>query len=297
MSIYNPLVNKIARTAARPFSKIIPEKFKFSVMEAYSIKLNDSTSIKFTCNETSCCGKMLFWDGVKGYEYAVVSVFMEILKDVTTFFDIGANIGYYSMVAKAMNPSLKIVAFEPMPGPQVYFEKNKVLNGFTDIKLENLALSEQEGEMEFTSVVNPKFAHVKEQLAGDGSLFGEITKNATFKKVQVKVDTLDSYVERNNIKVIELVKLDVEAHEDVVLKGAVNVLQNFKPIIMCEVLPGKVETNIQNELQKYNYEFYQATDKGLVKQETIVHDNINNDYIMVHPERKKMIEKFIVANN
>lgn len=294
MSIYNPTINKIARTTARPFSKIIPNKFKFPVTGDYSIKLNANTSIKFICNETSYCGKILFWEGVKGYEYAVINVFMDVLKDVSTFFDIGANIGYYSLIAKAINPSVKVVAFEPMPGPQNYFNRNKKLNGFNDIVLETLALSEKEGEMEFTSVINPKFENVKDQLAGDGSLFAKQDANAKLVKVPVKVDTLDNYVSRNNITSLELMKLDVEAHEDIVLSGATNVLQNFKPIIMCEVLEGKVEQRIQNALQKYGYEFYQATDKGLVKQNEIKHDGVTNDYFMVHPDRKKMIEKFII---
>jgi FkbM family methyltransferase len=294
MSIYNPIINKMACTTARPFSKIIPNKYKFPVMGSYTLKLNADTSMKFACNETSYCGKVLFWEGVEGYEYAVVNVFMDVLKNVTTFFDIGANIGYYSLVAKAVNPLVKVVAFEPMPGPQNYFNKNKALNGFEDIVVEAIALSDKKGEMEFTSVINPKFENVKDQLAGDGSLFAKQDGNAKLVKVPVKVDTLDNYVKQNNITSFELMKLDVEAHEDIVLSGATNVLQNFKPIIMCEVLEGKVEERIQNALQKFDYEFYQATDKGLVKQTSIKHDGVTNDYFMVHPDRRGMIEKFIV---
>ena len=294
MLIYNSTINKIARTAIRPFSKIIPGKFKFPVKGKYNIKLNEKTSIKFACNETSYCGKILFWDGVEGYEYSVISIFMELLKEVTTFFDVGANLGYYSLVGKAINPLVKIIAFEPMPGPQNYFKKNLALNSFNDIVLEPLALSNNEGEMEFTSVINRKFAHVKDQLTGDGSLFDKKDGYAKLVKVQVKVDMLDNYVKRNNITSLELIKLDVEAHEDIVLSGAKNMLQNFKPIIICEVLKGKVEANIQKALLPYGYEFYQATNNGLINQDSIKHDGIINDYFMVHPERKEMIRKFII---
>jgi hypothetical protein len=48
---------------------------------------------------------------------------MELLKEVTAFFVVGANLGYYSIVGKAINPLVKIIAFEHMPGPQKYFKK------------------------------------------------------------------------------------------------------------------------------------------------------------------------------
>jgi len=70
---------------------------------------------------------------------------MELLKEVTTFFVVVANLGYYSIVGKAINPLVKIIAFEHMPGPQKYFKKNLALNSFNDIVLEPLAPSNNEG--------------------------------------------------------------------------------------------------------------------------------------------------------
>ena len=130
-------------------------------------------------------------------------------------------------------------------------------------------------------------------MAGDGSLFDKKDGYAKLVKVQVKVDMLDNYVKRNNITSLELIKLDLEAHEDIVLSGAKNMLQNFKPIIICEVLKGKVEANIQKALLPYGYEFYHATNNGLIKQDSIKHDGIINDYFMVHPERKEMIRNLL----
>lgn len=291
--IYNDTVNMIGRKLLRPFSSVIPEKYKFPIKGKYTLYNTKGGKFDFICNETSCCGKMLFWEGVKGYEYNITKVFIDLLPKIDVFFDIGSNIGYYSILAKSINPNLKVVAFEPMPSPRKYIEKNILLNHFTGIKVEQLALSNEKGSATFTSVINPKFKYVEDQLAGDGSLYGKIGSNAEFKNVEVEINTLDNYVKENGLDKIDVIKLDVEAHEDEVLSGSDFVLKEFQPIIMCEVLEGRIEQRIEKIILEYGYEIYKAENRGLIKQDRLLHDGKINDYIMIHSSKVGMIEKFI----
>ena len=51
----------------------------------------------------------------------------------------------------------------------------------------------------------------------------------------VPVSTLDNYVLSNNIKKIDLIKIDVESHEPYVIRGAIKTISQFKPIIYLEI--------------------------------------------------------------
>jgi len=49
---------------------------------------------------------------------------------VKTFYDIGANIGYYSLLGATINEDLIVVGFEPATGPAYYFKENIKINHF-----------------------------------------------------------------------------------------------------------------------------------------------------------------------
>ena len=103
------------------------------------------------------------------------------------------------------------------------------------------------GTAQFSAIKNPKFIDIQDQLAGDGGLSEKFSGARSVFKFDVAVDTLDNYVLHklpSNLK-IDLIKLDTEASEHLVLAGAESVLQNHRPIIQCEVLPGQIEKELQ----------------------------------------------------
>src|SRR5690606_323848 len=125
---------------------------------------------KMTTNPTNAVTKFLFWGNVEGFEYHATKVFIELVKNSSVFLDIGANIGYYSLLASAVtDKKIKVFAFEPMPAIYDYLLKNIKCNGFSNISPYALALSDAKGEAEFYSVTNKKFISFP-QLTGDGSL-------------------------------------------------------------------------------------------------------------------------------
>lgn len=294
--IYSPLINYLYRTVLKPFSAILPNKYKIAVNGTFTVKSKSGIQFKMVTNPTNAVTKFLFWAGVEGFEYNSARVFCELVKNSKVLFDIGANIGYYSLLGSSIcHKKIEVFAFEPMPSIFDFLNKNCDANGFDNIRCFQLALSDAEGEATFYGVVNPKFENLP-QLTGDGGLSKE--HSGKISKIQFKVNTigLDDFVATHlSDKKIDLIKLDTEANEHRVLSAAHKVLSEHRPIIQCEILKNQIETEIQNILDRYDYFYFRATDKGLV----LVDSFSNNksafvDYYLVPKEKQSIVLKFVL---
>jgi FkbM family methyltransferase len=138
-----------------------------------------------------------------------------------TIFDIGANVGDWTMSLLKQCPSnvqINVHAFEPVS--QTY---NKLAESLADISqpnqqvtLNQVALSNESGTTEI---------HISSNLAGSNSLYS--TSESKVKEV-IKLTTIDQYCELNNISSVELIKIDVEGHDMFAIQGALGMLQAEK---------------------------------------------------------------------
>ncbi len=294
--IYKPFINSALRSIARPFASVIPDSYKFPVTGIIKVETPDGNSFRMHCNPTSYVAKRVFWDGMKGFEDGVTRVFVDLIKDADVFFDVGANIGYYSLLAAALNPKLKIFSFEPVPGPHKYLRDNAVLNHFENITPVQTAVSDRDGEIEFYFSKNPKFLDIVEHhLTSTGSIDKkQAHRTDLLELVQVKTLTLDDFVDQHAIPKVDLIKLDTEATEHLVLAGAQKILATYKPIFFCEVLPGKVEKLIEAAFKAHGYLMYRLDETRAVPVDHLSHDHsTNNDHLLVHPDKLDKIKHLL----
>lgn len=288
----NP-INLILRRALSPFKKVLPSRFYFAINGTEVIKLTEGKTMLFHANPTSNLLRVLFWKGIQGFEYAPYKIFVELAKRSSVCFDIGANIGYYSIVAKIFNPKIIVHGFEPLPSANKYFKINVELNKLNDIHIHQTALTNFNGTATFYSNLNPRFPDEKDHLFGDNSLNTEATGNISKIEVQVKTQTLDSFVSENltNGEKIDLIKIDTEGTENLVFEGGSNVLSQHRPIIMCEVIKGFIEREIENVLSKHDYLYFEVGEKGLVKVDSLIVASGKTDFFFVPSEKKERISE------
>jgi FkbM family methyltransferase len=146
-----------------------------------------------------------------------------VLNKDSIFFDVGGGIGTYSLfVAKMVNGPIH--TFEPVEENIQTIKINLRVNHVeSKVHLNSVALSNQEG-----------FGRIKKDA--DTTLFSsEITdvSRESFAD-SINVTTLDSYCAVNKIDHIDLIKIDVEGHEEEVIKGSKNMLKekNITTIIL-----------------------------------------------------------------
>jgi FkbM family methyltransferase len=161
------------------------------------------------------------------FEPALRSVLVSKLKHGMTVLDIGANIGYYTvLMASRIGESGRVIAFEPNPVVYEELKSNIELNRLSNALVLPIALSDSSGDSQFY------FPH--EGQEGHGGL----RKNNSFTEARIEnvsTDRLDEVLLRLSIKKVDLIKIDVEGAELLVIRGANGLLTGrSKPIIFFE---------------------------------------------------------------
>lgn len=187
-------------------------------------------------NETFWNGLFVSWESETGWLWKALCPRCHYI------FDIGANTGIYSLVAKTLNPSARVYAFEPARHTFPKLLNNIRLNGL-DIICEKLAVSSQSGSQTFYDV--PDENQTSASLSPDKLKYFKGYQGAICEYV-VETIALKHYVEKHAIPRIDLIKIDVELHEDHVVKGLGPYLELWKPVLFLEVLT----PSIANELNK-----------------------------------------------
>lgn len=146
--------------------------------------------------------------------------FLKTVKRGDTVMDIGANIGYYTVLAsKLVGKSGKVYAFEPDRENYILLLKNLALNGCKNVVPVKTALGEKKGRVRFyEDPANP----------GESSLAKSRNTNHSI----VSVTTLDSFAAENKIKRPQVIKMDVEGGEVSVLIGGKNTLKKTKHLVL-----------------------------------------------------------------
>jgi FkbM family methyltransferase len=156
--------------------------------------------------------------------YAVAS----LLRSGMTFVDVGANQGIFTLLAAAaVGPSGAVHAFEPSPRDRARLVSNIELNRLTNVHVHSAALGSDDRT---ASLIVSDQEHPGHNTLG-GLSYRETSQAYS---VVVAVQTLDQVVERERLRRVDLMKIDVEGSETAVLKGATRTLQKFRPVIIAE---------------------------------------------------------------
>ena len=146
-------------------------------------------------------------------------------------FDLGANFGAFTMYfCRAVGPSGHVYAFDPILANCASVEDNLSLNNLTNATVLPKAVGAQPGEVAFTlDPGNTATATGNPQI---GTAIGKSTHAQTLTVAQVALDDL---VDRGELQIPDLVKIDVEGMEAAVLAGMRGLLEQRAPDLYIEM--------------------------------------------------------------
>jgi FkbM family methyltransferase len=231
----------------------------------------------------------LFWKGLYGnWEKKSMKLWTSLSKKSNIIFDIGANTGVYSMVSKAVNSGAEVHAFEPFEAIHQKLDYNASINNFK-IHTNCKAISNYTGD----GVIYTD--------GGDFAYSVTVNKNLWVKdhqpvKLNIKTITLKEYIEQNKITNIDLMKIDVETHEPEVMEGFIPYFNQFKPILLIEILNDEVAQKLNNYFDVDKYSFYNIDEKAGVRKTISLMKSDFYNYLIVPKEKETYITNLNADN-
>jgi FkbM family methyltransferase len=211
--------------------------------------------------------------------------------------DCGANYGFYSFYTASLSVENKIIAFEASTNTSKEFKANLALNNFKNIELENLAVTKKENEfLNFNeSVKDWESSLIDNSFDTSGS-------------TRIKTTKIDYILKNQNLDEFYLfIKLDIEGNEFDAIKGSLETIKKYSPLIIIEFSKYNLSNNIDNLnfldsfLEKFNYSIY-TTEKKKIKSVKIMnllknlnrrHQTIGNYYLIKNASK---IENIFLIN-
>jgi FkbM family methyltransferase len=257
---WGPL-NSAATSAARSVLRVFGREAPFLVRHLPRVgrvedRLPNGRSLVLMSRGDDWVSNQVFWKGWRGYESETIELFYRMAERAETTIDVGAYVGFFSLIAAHANPAGRVVAFEPHPGMYARLLRHVSLNGLTNVECVQAAVGSREG--------TATLLHAASGLPCSSSLSEAfMAPHADVARSEVPLVTLDGSLERAGNPRVGLMKLDTESTEPDVLRGAAGVLARDRPLVVCEVLAGAgTGEALAANLRPLEYRFFLLTPDG-----------------------------------
>lgn len=258
---YTQPFNHVATSTVRALLNATGRRSEFFVKHLHRVgtiedRLPNNRVLRLRSRADDWIPNQVYWCGWQGYEPESTSLFYRLASSARVTLDVGAYIGFYTLLAAHANPAGRVYAFEPLPAIYKRLLENVEANDLDNVRCVASAVGDADGEAEFY--------HVSVELPTSSSLSYDFMKSADgLRSSRVPVLTLDRFVEENNVGHVDLVKIDTESTEPEVLRGMLKTINRDQPIIFCEVLPGRgSEQPLEEIFSALGYRYYLLTPEG-----------------------------------
>lgn len=185
------------------------------------------------------------------WEEYETELFKKNIKKGDTILDIGAHIGYYTLLAaRLVGDKGKVYAFEPAPRNFELLKKNIKENGYSNVVLINKAVADMDGESKL---------FLNNENTGDHRIYNPQDQR---KFIKIQTVMLDSFFKNKSTKV-DFIKIDVQGSEVRAFKGAVSLIKENRNIkILTEFWPkglklsGSSALEYASFLEKNRFQIY-----------------------------------------
>ena len=206
------------------------------------------------------------------YDRFEIECLKQIIKKGDTVVDLGANIGYYTLIlAQSVGKSGHVYAFEPEPSNFEILSKNVKENKHDNVTLVQKAVSDKNGKIKL---------YISKRNLASHRIFDAEDKR---KSIEIDVTTLDEYFQKSK-KLVNFIKMDVEGAEGATILGASKIIEDSKNlIIMMEYFPkwikkfGDIPEEILKSLVGKKFKLFNINKKNK-KLDSILISNFIEEY-------------------
>ena len=215
------------------------------------------------------------------HEEATTTLFKQIVKAGDVVLDLGANIGYFTLLAaKLVGEKGKVYAFEPEPNNFGYLRKNVEMNNYKNVSAYQKAVSDTNGKARLFICPYDSGHHTINQPNGIKKYRPD--HRGEIEEIEIDVIALDDFL-RDKTQRVDVIKIDIEGAEVLAFDGMKNLLkenQNVKifleffPLLINE-MHSSPEEFIQQLQEEYEFSIF-----AIARDYSI--SNSSEDYIKIH---------------
>lgn len=171
------------------------------------------------------------------YEPKKQRLISRVVRLGSVFWDVGAHVGLYSLLAsKLVGPGM-VFAFEPAPRNLSYLRRHLALNRVENVEVLALAVSDRNGRARFQVEASGFVGHLSDQAG-----------------ITVSTATLDHLVDEGRVLPPDCVKMDIEGAELLALRGAAQTFQRFHPVLFLATHGRDTEAQCCKLLESWDYD-------------------------------------------
>lgn len=197
------------------------------------------------------------------YDREEIDLLRRVVNEGDIVFDVGGNVGLYAIsLAKMVGSAGKVHVFEPIFENMQAICRNVSLNHFEDrVILNLLAIAEKE------TVIDLYFSSRQDNTGWASIVPSKFREN----RLQVQAVNLDTYIRKNDIENVKLIKMDIEGAELYALRGMDTILRKENgPVIYLEINPYLLDkqkvnpADVKKQLVDYGYRLFRYRNKRLI---------------------------------
>jgi FkbM family methyltransferase len=264
-------------TKQRLYNLFSPELMPSGSVE-FSVSLHGRRAIRLEMELDGEIASKWYYFGYGGYEREVTAFISGLLSEVSCFIDIGANVGYYTLLAASLiNGRGQVHAFEPHPLLSRELEKNRRRNDFSGVHLTCAAVCDRD---EPVKLYLPVTTNGHRNMTNASLIPGFTAQDDSVTVAGIRLDT---YVREHGVGSVDLVKVDIEGGEVQALEGMRGLLARQAPDLILEVLEPYAPA-IDAFFDGTAYRKFHIRRGGVAEVDHLVgHEHLRDYYLSVHP--------------
>lgn len=214
------------------------------------------------------------------YEEKDANMILKLAPSKGVMFDIGANMGWYSLLIAHQSKDCLVHAFEPIPKTYSFLKQNVELNNLPNIQTHHFGLSNERKDLTF---------YFYPEGSGNASS-ANLSERADAELITCHVERLDDFVKTNDLHV-DFIKCDVEGAELFAFQGGIETLRRDKPIVFTEMLrkwAAKFDYH-PNEIialfSSIGYRCFYADGAALRELKEMTEETVETNFFFLHSEK------------
>ncbi len=188
---------------------------------------NEGDGIMICCDRRDAYSLPMILLNLSETETEENAMILKLIKPGDVVFDIGANIGWYTINILLKRKGTSVYSFEPIESSYQYLKRNLSLNSLNSENTYNIGFFDEDKKVKF--YFDTKFAMA--------SSMANLREDKDTVVVACEVRKLDGFVANTlTLERLDFIKCDVEGAELFVFRGGIETIKRYKPIIFAEML-------------------------------------------------------------